>query len=205
MRLALVAMMAVLSVPSCESRVSQRDVAREREKIAAVRDCDDRVSQLERDVGDLANQLREARQEANNLRQKIGVKVMLAAVTGRRPRLIVFTAPEWCVPCQHLDQEIDRLGMMAYFDKNGARHLWSEDIGPEEDNSIQVVDCSDDDSDGAKFAAKMAVGTYPTTVRVDRDGNQVNRYTGVLDSETLCRWQAGKWVPPVKKDQIAGK
>lgn len=198
-------MLAVLSVPSCESRVSQRDVAREREKIAEVREQSVKVSELEQSVSDLANQLRESREEANSLRQKLGVKVMLAAVTGRRPRLIVFTAPEWCVPCQHLDQEIERLGMMAYFDKNGARRLWSEDIGPEEDNSIQVVDCSDGDSDGAKFAAKMAVGSYPTTVRVDRDGNQVNRYTGVLDAETLCRWQAGKWVPPVKKDQIAGK
>jgi hypothetical protein len=200
LKVALVVAIALAPLLSCSERgVSQKDIARERERIAQLREAESRVDEAER----LKAQLEEQHEIVRTLEQKLLERTMLAAVTGRKPRLIVFTAIEWCNPCQQLQGEINRLGEMGYV-LNGVAHKWSEDIGEDEDNSIQIVECSDDESDGAKWADKWNVKQYPTIVRVDAKGNQENRFSGVVSAEVLSLWQAGKWRPPRKLDEIAG-
>ena len=55
-------------------------------------------------------------------------------------------------------------------------------------------------SPSAEMAMKYLVGPVPTTIRIDADGKQESRFSGTMDAETLCRYQAGKWKPPPKLD-----
>ena len=211
----------MLAMISCASeRVAPRDVAEVRQRIqdervakldtASVREqLDEALRKLESKEGEL-DRLRKALDRANDTVRTLQDQlrreetVALAAVTGQRPRLIVFTAIEWCVPCQQLDAEIHTLGEMAYT-VNGVQKFWRDSIGESEDKHIQIVDCSDDESDGAKWAAKWAIGSYPTIVRIDDDGNQDERYTGIVKANDLSLWQAGKWKPPRKRDGLSVK
>jgi len=126
----------------------------------------------------------------------------VAIEKGYLPRLIIFTAPEWCVPCQKLDNNILALGQMVYQDELGRQHYWAEKIGSTADHAIQIVDASDPDGDGAKTSDACSISKFPTIVRIDRDGKRESQYTGVIDAETICRYQAGKWAPPRKLSQI---
>lgn len=126
----------------------------------------------------------------------------VAIEKGYLPRLVVFTAPDWCGPCQVLDRNLLMLGQLAYQDKDGSQHLWGEKIGCTEDYAIQIVDASDPDGEGAKTADRYLISQFPTIMRIDRDGKRESQFTGVLDAETLCRYQAGKWAPPHKLSEI---
>lgn len=209
----------ILALMSCASeRVAPRDVAEVRQRIQ-----DERVAKLDaetvREELDKALRQIEAKDaELDRMKQALDTvnetvrslqkqlkqeeATMLAAVTGKRPRLIVFTALEWCPPCQQLDAEIHKLGEMAYT-VGGVQHLWKENIGETDDKNIQIVDCSDDSSDNAKWASKWAIGNYPTIVRIDAEGNQESRYTGIVAANDLSLWQAGKWKPPRRKDELS--
>ena len=209
----------ILALVSCASdRIAPRDVAEVRQRIQ-----DERVAKL--DAENLREQLDKAlRQieskdaELDRLRQALDTvnetvrslqkqlkqeeATMMAAVTGKRPRLIVFTALEWCPPCQQLDAEIHKLGEMSYT-VDGVQRFWRDSIGETEDKSIQIVDCSDDESDNAKWATKWAIGKFPTIVRIDDDGDQESRYTGIVAAIDLSLWQAGKWKPPRRQDELS--
>ena len=196
---------ALTSVLSCAERgVTQRDIARERERITQLRSAESRGEELDCDLQKMQAELDEQYDIVRTLEKKLAERTMLAAVSGRRPRLIVFSAIDWCNPCRQLQNEIDRLGEMTY-SVNGQSHKWAEDIGEDEDKSIQIVECSDEESDGAKWAESWNVKQYPTIVRVDAAGNQENRFSGVVSAEVLSLWQAGKWRPPRKKDSVANK
>lgn len=129
------------------------------------------------------------------LKQKEAAK----ASRGKFPRLIMFSAPEWCAPCRELEKNIEKLAGQAY-QVDGKLHLWKENIGGDETFSIQLVDCSDSDGDGSKLAGDYGVSTFPTTLRVTGPGTVESWFTGVIDADTICRYQAGKWSPPVKLD-----
>lgn len=128
--------------------------------------------------------------------------VNVAIEKGYLPRLIVFTAPDWCVPCQKLDIQILTLAQLGYQDKDGKQHFWGEKIGCTEEYAIQIVDASDSDGEGAKTAERYLISSYPTIIRINIDGKRESQFTGVLDAATLCRYQAGKWAPPHKLSQI---
>lgn len=126
----------------------------------------------------------------------------VAIEKGYLPRLIVFTAPDWCGPCQVLDRNLLVLAQLGYQDKDGKQHFWGEKIGCTEEYAIQIVDASDSDGEGAKTAERYLISSYPTIIRINIDGKRESQFTGVLDAATLCRYQAGKWAPPHKLSQI---
>lgn len=192
------AVLLVMLLFSCVSvtRVAPREVSR---ASAEAKEREELNASIEAEV-----------RETNRLRGELAETVdnedapqpsPVAEVIGYTPRLIVFTAVEWCAPCRKFDVEIKRLGEMGYVDTDGKQHKWSEKIGRSPDNAIQVIDISDDsDSASAEMAMKYLVEAVPTIVRIDADGKQESRFSGTIDAETLCRYQAGKWKPPPKLD-----
>lgn len=180
---------------SCSSvvRVAPRDFARVR---AEEQEKAELVSAIESEVAE-SNRLRDELTDSTEEKAETPEPTALAVDAGYTPRLIVFTAIDWCVPCQKLDAELKRLGEMAYVGPDGKRHTWSEKIGRSPDNAIQVIDISDDSDAGShEIALKYLVGAVPTMVRLDVDGKQESRFSGLIDAETICRYQAGKWKPP---------
>ena len=194
------AVMVVALLFSCEgtTRIVPREVSR---ASAEARDRAGLVDGLEREVNE-ANRLRGEMAEDSRKDEKDAVRPASVDSTqlGRMPRLIVFTAVEWCAPCRRLDVEIDRLAAMTYVTADGNQHTWAENIGAGPDKSIQVVDISDDgETPEQALAVKYRVKGVPTMVRIDADGKEESRHTGLIDAETLCRYQAGKWRPPPAK------
>lgn len=202
--------------------ISPREVAAERENLAKIESAEQKVTDLTAEVERLKKertQIIEASkaltQEIDRLRRELKSnesaksfqrherqEVMLAkTVPGRKPRLIVFTALEWCVPCQKYQIELDRLGKMVYV-VDGKEHTWIEDIGSDDSKCVQVLDCSDENGEEFKLATSYGVGQYPTTIKVDDDGTLGDRYSGVIAAERLPEWVLGRWKPPRKLDSI---
>jgi len=195
-------------VMSCASeRVTPREIAAERDQIAAIRSSEEEIKKLTKERKELIETVRKLNGEIDRLKGELSecraerVAMKAAVVTGRKPRLIVFTAMDWCPACVQYDVQITKLGDMEYT-LNGVKHRWSESIGSDESKAIQVVDCSDEDSDNAKWAMRVGIGTYPTTVRVDDEGVMQERHTGQVEALNLSRWLAGKWKPPIRLDSI---
>ena len=114
---------------------------------------------------------------------------------GYCPRLIVFTAPGWCEPCRKLDKEIERVKNTTI---NGDKP-WRGLIGKGDDNAIEIVDASDTDGPEMTRAKQAGVTTWPTVIKIDRNGNESSRTSGVLTAERLMQYQAGRWQPAKPK------
>jgi thiol-disulfide isomerase/thioredoxin len=113
------------------------------------------------------------------------------------PRLIVYTAPEWCAPCRQLDRELKKLEDMVI----GGTTPWKGRVGTTESHLIQIVDASDEDSEGHRKAAAARVTRFPCIVRTGWDGKENWRYTGTLTAVQVSQYQAGK-LDPVGRDQL---
>ncbi|CAB4177818.1 TRX_family domain containing protein [uncultured Caudovirales phage] len=188
----------VLFLVGCAAvcRVAPREVSRAKAEAAERAEL---VASLEREVTE-TNHLRS---ELEAIADEPPAAALVGDPIGYTPRLIVFTAIEWCPPCRKFDVEIKRLGEMGYTGADGKPHKWSEMIGRDPDNAIQVIDISDEsDSASAEMAMKYLVEAVPTIVRIDADGKQESRFSGVMDAETLCRYQAGKWKPPAQPNAL---
>lgn len=112
---------------------------------------------------------------------------------GYLPRLIIYTAPSWCEPCRRLDKQIERLKVMTI---GGVRGPWQGLIGTDSGNAIEIVDGSDVNSPEAERAKADGVTSWPTIIRLDKEGHETSRTSGVLTAEQLSQYQAGKWQPP---------
>lgn len=110
---------------------------------------------------------------------------------GRRPQLLVFTAPDWCAPCRTLDAELRGLRELSV----GGVKAWANEVGPGERQAVRVLDASVEDSTERKLATDRKVTTWPTIIRIDRDGKETSRHVGSLNAATLSRYQAGTWSP----------
>lgn len=191
MRFAAVLVLLLFSCASAQ-RVAPRDVSR--------------MSSDAMERAELVESLEAEARESNRLRGELGAvqkadaeqkPTVIADEIGATPRLIIFTALEWCPPCRKFDVEIKRLGEMQYVDNAGRVRKWSESIGPGASKSIQIIDLSDEnDSVAADLAVRYTISAVPTIIRIDADGKQESRFGGWMDAETLCRYQAGKWKPP---------
>lgn len=168
------------------------------DKIAA--DAEHRLQEvIERLKGDnrlLKFQLDKSLCELDAVREAKTVKDI--EIEGKFPRLIVFSAPEWCAPCRDLEAQIEKLSKQTYT-IGGVNHLWRENIGADDEASIQLIDCSDTDGPGMQMAGRFKVSAFPTMLRISNLGIVESRFTGVIDSDTICRYQAGKWSPPPAK------
>jgi thiol-disulfide isomerase/thioredoxin len=123
------------------------------------------------------------------------------AVREYLPRLVIYTAPDWCEPCRRLDKEVDRLKSL---DIDGKRS-WEGLIGPGTQHAVQVIDASCDPSPEMTLAKKSRVKSWPTTIRLDATGKEEWRYTGTMTAEQLSRFQAGTEYPgrPARKVNAA--
>lgn len=183
---------------SCASahRIVPREVSR---ASAEARERTELTESLEREVEE-SNRLRGELAEFSSKAETVKDVEKPAREEEYTPRLIVFTAIEWCQPCRTFDKEIAKLGAMAYQDSKGVDHLWSEKIGEGPKNAIQIIDISDEsDTVSGEMAVKYLIEAVPTIIRIDADGKQESRFSGVLNAETLCRYQAGTWKPPPAK------
>lgn len=115
------------------------------------------------------------------------------------PRLIVFTAVDWCLPCQALDAEIKKLETSEI---NGVQ-VWCGLIGQTSESAIQVVDVSGDDAPGHALKDSYRVNSFPTIIKIDRKGREESRFTGVLTASQLSDYQCSKWNPPRSPSAIA--
>lgn len=111
--------------------------------------------------------------------------------SGRRPQLLVFTCPDWCAPCRTLEAELRGLREMPV----GGVNLWADEIGPGEHQAIRVIDASCEPSPERDMATARKVTTWPTIIRLDANGKETSRTTGVINAVTLSRYQAGTWSP----------
>lgn len=107
------------------------------------------------------------------------------------PRLVIYTAPDWCLPCRQLDKEIKRLESLEV----DGRPAWAGKIGPGTQYAVQVVDASCDPSPELGMATKAKVKTWPTIIRLNKAGKEEWRYTGTLTAEQLSQYQAGLVYP----------
>lgn len=198
--LALVATLVLAVFAFGESHMSDTTL---REELAAV-EARENIATLQAKIDDLKAENRELRFSLEKLKcqalpETPAAKPVELEIEGLLPRLIVFSAPEWCVPCRSLEANIKTLSGQTYT-VDGVQHFWRENIGPDDEASIQLVDCSDESGPGAQMAREFEVKTYPTTVRVAKSGLIESRFTGVMDADTLARYQAGQWTPPLAID-----
>lgn len=171
------------------SLAAERDASRLREANKAIDDLTEENRLLKFQLGKALCELDKLKETATSADIQID---------GKFPRLIVFSAREWCAPCRVLEKQIVKLGTQGY-EVDGVRHLWIENIGSGDDYSIQLIDCSDTDGPGMQMAGRFKVSTFPTTLRISDIGIIESRFTGVIDANTICRYQAGKWSPPPAK------
>ena len=115
---------------------------------------------------------------------------------GYAPRLVIYTAPDWCEPCRRLDQQIERLKGLTI---NGVKGQWNGLIGTGDGNAIEIIDASRADSPEMGQAKAAGVTAWPTIIRIGKDGQESSRTTGVLTAEQLSQYQAGRWAPPKPK------
>lgn len=107
------------------------------------------------------------------------------------PRLVIYTAPEWCAPCQRLAQEIERLKGLEV----GGKKVWRGQVGPGPMQAVQVLDASCDPSPELEQAQAAGVKEWPTIIRLDADGQEQWRFSGTMTAEQLSRAQAGTYDP----------
>ncbi len=120
--------------------------------------------------------------------------------SGRRPQLLVFTAPDWCAPCRTLDVQLRGLREMPV----GGVKLWADEIGPGEHQAIRVFDASCEDSPEMAESKRHKVTSWPTIIRIDAFDKEESRHVGSLDSITISRYSVGKWSPK-KSPPVAAK
>lgn len=113
------------------------------------------------------------------------------AVREHLPRLVIYTAPDWCEPCRRLDKEMKRLEALEI----DGQKLWAGQIGTGTGFAVQVIDASCDPSPELTQANAAGIKTWPTTIRIDANGKEEWRYTGTLTAEQLSQFQAGKVYP----------